>query len=291
MLGKRHRRPPARQVVYRSSSARLLRLVLGLALVATTLWVAVPALTSEHAPPPPVALFVGTNLGGAGHGDNAQPGSFLRLYVTASQCRNPVTIEGDFTRDPRTWAADARGGGSTGAAGSKGPTQAEVVLSGARVRDFELGLGASFGQTVDPGTSVVGTFQEPLITGTARLAPPLRDQNLVIHNHLYPIYRHGDATAAILSAPQWPEVHSSLHFIIHADLARPSGFRSCYLQMPELFASQDGLNGNAYLTAAEVAKQPLVPMANVRGLSVGSRNKTRLVLAMRSFPFAAGSSM
>jgi hypothetical protein len=270
-----------------------LRVFVGLLFLGATLWIALPVLASEHAPPAPTALFIGVNAGGAGTSLN-QPGSILSLRVFASGCVNPVTVEGRLERAERTWEYDDRAEHHVEAnereterrVGPNNPTlrevpvlareeaaseqslfkykkamheheragaytvpsQAVVVLSGARLGQASIGLGVSrsFGAVPSPGTPNVGSFEEPLINGRDVIE---RDRSTAFEarREVHPLDngqsgvvrapKTGPPTAgAVLTAPNWRLARAPLHFILKADLVYPLGYHRCYVDVPEFLS-------------------------------------------------------
>ena len=228
---------PARRVIYGSVKARLSRLVLGVALAVVTLWIVLPVLASDKGPPAPVGLAVGTDAIDEGLHEGGSDGtrpSVLDLNVHANGCTNPVTVEGTLLRSTDTWYAERRGRFSAA------PQQAMITLTGARVRRLVVG--------VEEGTSA---RLLPTI-GTVRMLS-LAGKPVVVHNHLLPLVRRGDTTTAILNAPQWAQAMTPLGFVITADLIRPAGLDSCYLDIPQLFDNFEPGTGVSMFRRAETA--------------------------------------
>jgi len=265
----RHR-PPARRIVYRSVGARAARVAVGVVFVVATLVIALPVLASEHAPPPPTGLFIGVNGPPAGiTPDNA--GSFLRLDIRAAGCTNPVTVEGSLERSDRAWRADERE--ARRYPGPRTPSQAIVAVSFAALRTAEIGLGAS--PDAVGRAPLVGVLGEPLIDGTATILLPVQEREVTVHNNLSRVFSGvpstasgANASAAVLTAPDWPTVRVPLHFVLRADLMRPLAFHRCYVDVPELF-STNAAGYDAYREAGEMAKSELVAMVSRAGYPAG----------------------
>ncbi len=145
----------------------------------------------------------------------------MNITVRASGCVNPVTVEGQLVRSQLTWEAEAHH-----APLNAPPHLAALGLAGAHVRALVMGI-------VDPFD-----FVPQPITGTAKVG------KVTVHAHLYPAVEQGDTTTATYSAPQWPRLRSSLDFVIVADLIRPAGFHSCYLDLPEPIEAPYSESGN-----------------------------------------------
>jgi len=220
---------PARRVIYRSVKARAIRLLVGVALGAVTLLVVLPVLSSDHSPPEPSGLAIGTDANDIGLSERGPSGiraSVLDLTVHASGCKNPATITGSMIRSTNTWFAERN---SQSAAS---PQRAMITLAGARVRGFQVGLEG------EPAGS------QRLESGTVRMLG-LRGGSVTVHRELLPLVRSGDATTALFIAHGWQEAMSPLDFVIYADLIHPAGFNSCYVSLPEIFPFSTGTEKDA----------------------------------------------
>ncbi len=239
-------RQPARRVVYRSVKARVARVAVGLLLVGVTLWIVLPVLASEHAPPAPTALYVGVNDVGPDPLPEP-PGSVLKLAIDASGCTNPVIFKGRLDRSEQAWMYDEHKTGIN----QRGPlpSQASVVLVGARLRAAGIATGALM-----PSVSKGSILGETPVYGTAKVENLAVGKKITVHNHLSRIVvdpRPGPlVTGALLTSPEWSEARAPLLFVLKADLAFPFGFHRCYLDLPELFGYEEE-GRNAYSRAIE----------------------------------------
>jgi hypothetical protein len=265
------RRAPARRVIYRSVKARVARVAIGLLFVGVTLWIVLPVLASEHAPPAPTALYVGVN--GAGPAPLHQPpGSVLKLAIHASGCSNPVTVEGRLDRSERDWTYDEHVVGID--TNGPLPSQASVVLVGARLRTANIAIGAPM-----PSTEAGDIFGETPIHGTATVEDFGLGRRVTVHNSLsrVAVERRSSqrVSVALLTSPEWSEVKTPLLFVLKADLVFPLGFHRCYLDLPELFSYEEELSSgyrSAYGQAMEFADPLAVgqsPLGKLTGLSKG----------------------
>ncbi len=225
---------PARRVIYRSLKARIARFATGVSLMAVTLWIVLPVVGSEHPPPPPVGLAIGTNSDtGRLRNDPHAYASIIYLNVTTTGCHNPATIEGTLIRSKATEKAELE------TRGAALPKQAIVTIDGARVRDISVGLS-------NPPPYPV------LFTGTEGFIHQGDYGKIAIRNHTLPsTYREG-ATTTVLEAPEWPTTKATLHFIAKVDLIRPAAFHSCYLELPELLNGEIAKEDGAYEWASVV---------------------------------------
>lgn len=281
MTNASQRRQPPRRVVYRSLKARVARVAVGLLFLAATLWIVLPALAPEPAPPAPAGLFIGLNTDGSTpHGS----GSMLKLDIWATGCTNPVTIDGTLFLSKQTWAAYRSS--LPDDAGHAEPSQAAVVIAGATLARAEVGLGGGIVSSVSSnGGSTVDESREAMVEGTGtvstesgafgfnELGPSASDFGtlVTVHNHfslLHAIERRDshDAEGAILVAPQWSEVRVPLHFLLKADLMHPFGLDRCYIDVPELFSPILGSeDGTAYSTAERFAATSIGEERNAEG--------------------------
>ncbi len=216
------------------SKGRPARLVIGLVLTTTTLWIALPALGRDRPPPPPVGLSVRTDANDfyLRHGERTFA-SVLYLYVVANECRNPVVVNGTLVRSQATQDTELT------SPGSSPPEQALVTMSGVPVRQLTMGLSSP-------------PLYPLFVTGTGRLTSFDSDGLISAHNRMLPLIREGGSTTAVLNAPQWPITNAALHFVAEADLVRPAGFHSCYLSLPQLLSVEDGEGHAAYDRATAV---------------------------------------
>jgi hypothetical protein len=231
---------PARRVVYRSVTTRALRLAIGVALAICTLWIVLPVLGTDHGPPRPVALTLGTDaIDGStpireipvrDRGIRASPAA-LYLTIHASGCTNPVTLEGQLIRSPGSWITERWGE-------SAPPQQAIVTFAGARVREFAIGLDAIPGGKLITATGQTDAENDPVDV-------------VQVHNKSLPLIHTGNTTTAVLDARQWPQARTPLGFVIKADLMSSAGFHSCYIALPELFETGSNSDHRAFYHAAE----------------------------------------
>jgi hypothetical protein len=235
-----------------------------------TLWIVLPVLASEHAPPAPTALYVGVN--DAGSAPLPQPpGSVLKLAIHASGCSNPVTVEGRLDRSERSWKYDEHVVGID----TKGPlpSQASVVLAGASLRTADIAIGAS-------STEAGGILGEIPIYGTATVEDFGLGRRVTVHNRLSRVaVERGSSprvSGALLTSPEWSKMRTPLLFVLEADLVFPLGFHRCYLDLPELFGYEEELSSSAYRSAYVQAMEfadPLTigqsPLGKLTGLGKG----------------------
>jgi len=160
--------------------------------------------------------------------------SVLDVTVHAKGCSNPVTVEGTLWRSTDTWYAEKRGRFAAP------PSQAIITLAGASVSSVAIGLD-SF------STHAVEGLRH--VTGTARVTS-LNGKSVVVHDHMLPLIRSDGTTSAVLNAPQWPQAATPLWFAISANLIRPAGFQSCYLDLPQLFPYQSSFEGRESASAS-----------------------------------------
>ncbi|HTA98161.1 MAG TPA: hypothetical protein VK730_11030 [Solirubrobacteraceae bacterium] len=227
---------PARRVIYRSTNARLARFALGIVFAAVTAWLVLPVLAIDRGPPPPFAITLGTNALDLGPRDANLPGtalSVLNVTARAQGCSNPVTLEGTLWRSTDTWYAEKRG------RFARPPTQAIITLAGVPVSSFAAGLDSFYTHAVEGVRHV---------SGIARVTS-LNGKSVVVHDHMLRLIHSDGTTSAVLNAPQWPQAATPLWFAISADLMRPAGFQSCYLDLPQLFPYQSSTEGETSASA------------------------------------------
>jgi hypothetical protein len=220
-------------MVHGWSKARIWRIVIGCVSLGLTLSLALPLLLApDRPPPPPTALFVGLNAGGAGQ-SSGRPGSLLQLSIRASECKNPVTVEGLVERSSRTWRTDPTDPAR--------PTEAEIVLAGARLSMAELGLSQISGAG-STGPQLAAGYEERIGDGAVRLAVgPFH--YVTVHGVLSRVIADQVARLpavyrVVLRAPEWPRVRRALIFRLRADLISPAGYNRCYINVPALFSSE-----------------------------------------------------
>jgi hypothetical protein len=237
---------PSRRVIYSSWRARTARVAVGIAFIAVTLWQALPVISSEAAPPPPAALFVGLN-----GFRPPQPESTLHLVIHSAGCSNPATIEGYLERPERSWNLDRAW--VERYPDAKETTEAYISLAGASLSGGDAGLAG--------GDGPVGVFEASVVSGNGTILQTYPLKLTEVHNRLalflHPARPPGypPVGGVALSAPQWPSARTALHFFLEADLIRPRGFRSCYVDVPALFGSGGGVSNKSLLEAAGLTQQ------------------------------------
>ncbi len=182
----------------------------------------------------------------------------MSVAIRAKGCANPVSVEGLFERPARSWALDQRDAIEQN--GVKGPTEAEIVLSDAKVSQIRAGFAE--------GEPLEGLFEASTVSGEGVVFSNVREA--FVHNHLKKILNvptpKGQPAigAAVLKAPAWPYVKVPLHFFIKADLMHLDGYHRCYIDVPALFGSGGGLENGAFrrafaFTTRATPEHPLAP--------------------------------
>jgi hypothetical protein len=234
-----------------------------LLLVSATLWIALPVLAAEHAPPAPTALYVGINDVGPDPLPEP-PGSILKLAIYASGCRNPVTIEGRLDRPERAWIYDEHIEAIEQDGPPPLPSQASVVLVGTPLRTADVMTG-----TLTEGLGEKSILGETPVRGFATVENPILGRRVTVHNYLSRVVVDPQSGAHIsgvfLTSREWAETRAPLLFVLKADLVFPMGFHRCYLDLPELIGREDA---SAYLRAINFA-DPLAPGQSPLGKLTG----------------------
>ena len=227
----------SRRVIFGSRRARALRVGVGAAFGALTLWLILPVIAGEQAPPKPVGLLVSTDTARNSSVPLWQyPDGVLYLTVTANGCKNPVLLDGRYVISTNLWyGVEKREKQAL-------PEQAAVTLYGARVSHAEIGLSSETNRAslVNEPTKIVGLAGKPV----------------TVFDHPLPLIRHDLDTTAVLVATAWPQAKTALHFRIWADLIHRTGFNSCYLTLPEVLDSEAGQSVEAVMAASEESQLP-----------------------------------
>ncbi len=243
----------SRRVIFGSRRARALRVGVGAAFGALTLWLILPVIAGEQAPPKPVGLLVSTDTARNSSVPLWQyPDGVLYLTVTANGCKNPVLLDGRYVISTNLWyGVEKREKQAL-------PEQAAVTLYGARVSHAEIGLSSETNRAslVNEPTKIVGLAGKPV----------------TVFDHPLPLIRHDLDTTAVLVATAWPQAKTALHFRIWADLIHRTGFNSCYLTLPEVLDSEAGQSVEAVMAASEESQLPqLLPGRTwVGGIELGA---------------------
>jgi hypothetical protein len=227
-------------VVFGSTRARALRVGVGIAFGLLTLWLILPVIAGEQAPPKPVGLLIDTDTASRSSVPLWRyPEGVLYLTVTANGCKNPVLLDGRYAISTNLWYEVER------RERQALPKQAAVTLYGAHVSRAEIGLAG----VANRARLVSGLGQIEDLAGKA----------VTVDNHMLPLAHRGLDTTAVLEAPEWPQAKTELHFRIWADLIHPTGFNSCYLTLPEIIESASTQPTEAVMAASE--DQPDIPGA------------------------------
>jgi len=252
--------------------------------LALTLWLVLPALAPEHAPPAPASLFIGVGVKQGDGYDGTEPGSLLKLDIHAAGCSNPVTLDGTLTVSEHAWMASA-------------PSSAVVTLVGATIASAHVGLGGIEAFPASQhGWGYPQDGREAMVEGNGYLVPESRlgtsfaeaPNPVAVHDHFSGLRVESGAAGAVLTAPQWPEARVPLHFTLKADLMHVLGFHRCYIDVPAVFPEAPEENedspvaptpigpwlGGAAPTRYGVAREFAEHLASpviLSGLSVGPR--------------------
>ncbi|MGA9876112.1 MAG: hypothetical protein WBQ21_09910 [Solirubrobacteraceae bacterium] len=179
-------------------------------------------MATDHPPPPPTSIFVGTDSNGSElPRDTRTYADIIYLKITANECTNPATVEGILfsSNTPEKLKLKPRR--------SNLPNQAMVTIYGAHVRSLAIDL-------------VSIPLYPVLATDTESVNSIEAEYGITTDSHLLPLIHQAGATIGIFDSPQWPSADAYMHFIAKVDLIRPASFDSCYLDLPQLLGSEGG---------------------------------------------------